>query len=107
MSIDRRVADLAGQAALPRKNGELVFEAPWEGRALGMAVVLSQGGRYDWEEFRQRLIQQIGQAEPEQAYYASWLAALEALLLDKGLLSPAELATRTADFESGARDEVF
>ena len=38
--VDPRIANLDRSAALPRKNGELVFQAPWEGRAFGMAVVL-------------------------------------------------------------------
>ena len=53
---DRRVADMEGPAALPRENGELVFEAPWEGRAFGIAVALAEQGRYEWEDFRQWLI---------------------------------------------------
>ena len=40
-SADRLIANMEGSAALPRKNGELVFEAPWEGRAFGIAVALS------------------------------------------------------------------
>ena len=38
---DRRIEDLGDSLAVPRKNGELVFEAPWEGRVFGMAVALS------------------------------------------------------------------
>lgn len=105
MTLDRQVADLAGSAALPRKNGELIFDAPWEGRAFGMAVVLHQEGRYDWEEFRRRLIERIGDAD--SPYYGSWLAAFEALLVDNGLISRQELAIRTAQYRSGERDEVF
>ena len=101
--VDRKVADLDGPAALPRKNGELVFAAPWEGRAFGMAVALSQAGRYDWDEFRQQLIRHVG----EHAYYESWLDAFESLLDSKGLISSAELHARTAEFLSGARDDVF
>ena len=40
--VDPRIANLDSSAALPRKNGELVFKAPWEGRAFGMAVVLNE-----------------------------------------------------------------
>ena len=35
-TVDRA---LTADAPLPRKNGELVFEEPWQGRALGMGVV--------------------------------------------------------------------
>ena len=39
----REIADMSGQAALPRKNGELVFDEPWQGRVFGMAVALHEG----------------------------------------------------------------
>lgn len=32
---------MSGAAALPRRNGELVFEAPWQGRAFGLALALA------------------------------------------------------------------
>ena len=56
LMVDRVVAIMEGAAALPRKNGELVFDEPWHGRVFGMAVALHEQGVYDWEEFRQTLI---------------------------------------------------
>ena len=41
-------AALAGRAALPRDNGELVFEEPWQGRALGMGVVVLDRTGASW-----------------------------------------------------------
>ena len=38
------VLDVAGAAAPPRSNGELVFAEPWESRAFGMAVTLADAG---------------------------------------------------------------
>ena len=43
--VDRVVAVMEGAAALPRKNGELVFEEPWQGRVFGMAVALHEQRR--------------------------------------------------------------
>jgi nitrile hydratase accessory protein len=103
MAIDRRVADLD---SLPRKNGELVFEAPWQGRAFGLAVAMNEQGAYAWEEFRRRLAAEIGDA-PERDYYASWMRALETLLLEQQLLDPSELERRKAEYLSMQRDEVF
>ena len=40
---DRQVADMAGPSALPRKNGELVFEEAWEGRVFGLATAMHAG----------------------------------------------------------------
>lgn len=109
-SVDRLVADMAGATAAPRKNGELVFEAPWQGRAFGLAVALHEQQIYDWEEFRQRLIGEIARADAEcdpAGYYERWLAAFETLLIERGLVSESELTERTYQFEFGERDDVF
>ena len=105
MSVDRSIANLEGDAALPRKNGELVFQAPWEGRAFGLAVALSGKGEYRWDEFRERLVEQIrGGDEP---YYESWLAALETVLCDLRVISREEVAQRAAEYEALERDPLF
>jgi nitrile hydratase accessory protein len=109
-AANRVIADMDGDLGLPRKNGELTFAAPWEGRAFGMAVALNDRRLYDWDEFRDRLIAEIAGADragSASTYYERWLAAFERLLVERGLLDPADLATRTAEYESGARDDVF
>ena len=106
MSTDRPATSLQGELALPRKNGELVFEAPWEGRAFGMAVALTESGPLEWEEFRRRLVEEI-RSEPERRYYEQWLAAFEALVTDAGLLTREQLERRAAEYRSMERDEVF
>ena len=42
---------LAGSAPLPRSNGELVFDEPWQGRALGMAVLTVERTGTSWSEW--------------------------------------------------------
>jgi hypothetical protein len=46
--------DLDGVAEPPRKNGELVFEAAWEGRLFGVTMALHEAGAFAWEEFPER-----------------------------------------------------
>ncbi len=95
---------MGGDADLPRKNGELVFEAPWEGRAFGLAVALSDGGHYHWRDFRERLITEIASAEQGDApssYYERWLASLEKLAIAQGLITRKELDQRMVDYSSG------
>ena len=82
---------LALSAPLPRRNGELVFEEPWQGRALGMTVVALERASIPWSEFAKRLAGAVRQHgyDPDEpaaaAYYAAWLDALEATLRGAGL----------------------
>ena len=111
MEIDREIANMQGMTALPRKNGELIFSEPWEGRVFGMAITLHGEGTYPWEEFRDRLIAVVNSTDhkpdPAPDYYEHWLAALEQLLLDKGIMTREEFECRKAEFASGEREEIF
>jgi nitrile hydratase accessory protein len=86
------VDDALGAAApLPRSNGELVFEEVWQGRALGLGVVVLERTSAPWSEFRDHLVAAIAAHEPAPgesaatAYYTAWLDAIEALLAARGL----------------------
>jgi nitrile hydratase accessory protein len=87
------VREMDGTTALPRSNGELVFSAPWEGRAFGMAVDLVRHLGVDWEEFRRRLIAAIAD-DSDRPYYESWTAAIESLAVDYGVVTEGELEGR-------------
>jgi nitrile hydratase accessory protein len=84
------VTGMTGPAALPRRNGELVFEAPWQGRALGMALAAVEQLALPWVEFQRRLIEEIA-VRPEAPYWEAWLAALERLVIEHGAVSRDEL----------------
>ena len=74
---------------------------------------MTELGEYDWESFRQQLMTTIAEADASESadatstYYERWLAALETLLSEKGVVDESELAERTFQFEFGERDEVF
>ena len=82
--------ELDGALAPPMSNGEVVFEAPWQGRVFGMARALAEAGCYTWDEFRASLIREIAEwdrsGEGDYAYYDHFLRALERLLAAKGVL---------------------
>jgi len=88
------VAVMSGDGALPRANGELVFDAPWQGRAVALAVVLVDRLGGDWDAFRRRLITAIAD-DPQRPYYESWAAALESFTVDHGLADTAVLDAAT------------
>jgi nitrile hydratase accessory protein len=91
-TVDRA---LGAEMPLPRDNGELVFEEPWQGRALGMGVVALERSGASWPEFRRHLAAAIATRSPRvgesdaTVYYAAWLDALEALLAERELLDQA------------------
>lgn len=94
---------LCSQDAPPRRNGQLRFERPWEGRMFAVALALAREGHYEWEDFRQRLIAAIAEWEAGHSdwsqdwdYYQRWLQALEQSVLAAALIDPAELEQRTA-----------
>ena len=89
---------LGSRDSPPRLNGRLSFGQNWERQAFGMAIALSKGGHFDWEEFRQKLIVAIREWEishasddPSWSYYERWLTALERLVVEAQLVTPDEL----------------
>jgi len=116
-STQRRIADMEGTTALPRQSGELVFQDPWEGEAFAMAVALCEREEYPWSDFQQKLITQIAAAdqpdispETRPTYYECWLAALEALLVEKKILAKKKIdnrATWLARAASGGGSRSF
>ena len=109
--VERVITAMPSRVALPRQNGELVFEDPWESRAFGMAVALHQAGVFEWEEFQRRLVDEIAAWERDHddddrlegwSYYERWTRSFEGLLVDKGVCSPSELAASSAAVRAAA-----
>jgi nitrile hydratase accessory protein len=80
--------------SLPRDNGELVFDAPWQARALAIAVAVVERLDLPWDAFRRRLIASIAE-DPQRPYYESWSKALESLMLDLDIATNAALDAAT------------
>lgn len=82
--LDAGLAD----PSLPRDNGTLVFDAPWQGRALAMAVLAVERTGSQWDDFRAQLIVSIDE-QPDRAYWESWVVALDRFLVAADVLEPA------------------
>jgi nitrile hydratase accessory protein len=102
---------LAAVGPLPRDDDGRAFEEPWQGRALGMVVVVLERHGLTWVDFSPHLAAAVA-ARPVQAgegaaaaYYAAVLDALEALLAERGLLAAAQLpvGSDAGSAGSGAR----
>lgn len=92
--------DPGGLSALPRSNGELVFDAPWQGRLFALVVHLCQAGAFQWDEFKTHLIAAIedsGIADTRDpaVYYRQFGEAFCRLAEQKNFLDPEALDLRT------------
>lgn len=98
------IHDMGGMHGLgpiqPERN-EPVFHEPWEARVFAMTRAMGAWRRWniDASRYQRELI-----PAPEylrMSYYEKWLTGLEQLLVTKGLLSSAELASGQAAREAG------
>jgi nitrile hydratase accessory protein len=101
--------DLASLPAIPRDDDGPVFRAPWEAQAFAMAVLLHERGVFTWPEWTARLADEIaaatarGEVDDGRRYYRHWLAALEELVAEKGLVPDDELRARYDAWAEAAR----
>jgi nitrile hydratase accessory protein len=103
LSVPDRKLDAERLAALPPlpHDGEgPVFAEPWQAQAFALAVTLSGQGYFTWKEWAAALAAELKAAadrgEPDDGshYYEHWLAALERLVVEKGLSDADSLLTR-------------
>jgi nitrile hydratase accessory protein len=85
-----------------RNDESAVFYAPWEAEAFALAVSLNERGLFTWKEWATTLGDEIkkaqaaGDPDTGETYYQHWLATLERILGEKGVVDSAMLA-RTRD----------
>ncbi len=84
MSESAAFAAGLADATIPRSNGTPTFDAPWQGRALAMAILLVEQTGVEWEDFRRHLIAAIAD-DPERPYWDSFADALERFADEAGV----------------------
>jgi nitrile hydratase len=85
-----RVNDVGGQQGFgvpqPDPDEEPAFHADWEARVFAISRVLLARGAYNLDEFRDAVERMLPQDYLASSYYERWLAGIETLLAEKGLL---------------------
>jgi nitrile hydratase accessory protein len=88
-----------------RPEREPVFAEPWQAQAFALAVQLHDAGYFSWSEWAETLGREIKAAQARDdpddgsTYYRHWLAALRAILSDKGLVSADAVEARKTAWE--------
>ena len=103
---ERQIESLLDGVGL--EGGE-IFSAPWEARAFALALGLSEAGLFSWDEFRARLIDEVGAsdrarerdgtANPGQ-YYQHFLRALERTIAEKRIARADEITRKLRALEA-------
>jgi len=85
---------------LKRKDGDPIFDEPWQAQALAMADSLVEAGAIPAKEWAAALGSELrraaasGAADDAESYYGAVLAALEGLLAKSGAARTNEVETR-------------
>jgi nitrile hydratase beta subunit-like protein len=88
------------ELAIPRRNGEPVFNEPWESRVF-------ERGFYTSDEFQAGLVEEISSADArheDATYYERFLRVLQRLIVDKKICAAGEIERR-ASVEAHAIDD--
>ena len=91
---------VAALSRLRRDASGPVFTEPWQAQAFALAVKLSEQGHFTWKEWAAALADELKAAddrgEPDDGthYDEHWLAALERLVVDKGLTDREAISKR-------------
>ena len=89
-----------GFGPIPIEDDEPVFHAPWEGRIFGINFVVEsivEGTNIDSGRYRIECIDPATYLN--SSYYEKWTAALETLMIEKGILSAEEIDKKMADLK--------
>jgi len=96
--------DLEGPGAIPRNNGEMVFESPWESRAFALALALVEKDLFTLSDFQGELIvaiaewEALGKSSEDYRYYECWLVALERLVERRTAVGMDDIDLRSTEF---------
>lgn len=93
------VHDLGGMhgfGPVVREEHEPVFHAPWEGTVYALMRAALGQGLYNIDEMRHGIERMPPADYLRASYYERWLASIERNLVEKGILTPEEIAARAA-----------
>ena len=90
---------------LPRDAEGPVFAEPWQAQAFALTVKLHEAGAFTWPEWAAALSEELkaDPADDGSRYYDHWLAALERLVVSRGLAPSDALQARKHDWAEAYR----
>jgi nitrile hydratase beta subunit len=83
------------------ERDEPVFHEEWEKTVAGLMLVLGRDQRWSVDRFRRMIESQPPLTYLGHSYYENWMASLERLLVDRGLVTEEELSAGVPSGEPG------
>jgi nitrile hydratase len=83
---------MQGFAAIVQEPDEPPFHSDWEAHVFAMNRALIGRGVYNLDEFRDAVERMPPAQYLEASYYEKWFHAVTTLLVEKGVLSAAEVS---------------
>ena len=80
------------------------FHADWERTAYALNKLLRMQGHYNSDEYRHSVERMDPASYLAASYFERWFTGVERLVVEKGLLSEAEIDARTAAIRAGEYD---
>lgn len=96
-----------GFGSVEREPDEPVFHHHWEARVFAMRQACGALGRWNIDMARHANERIPPEEYLAATYYERWLAGLEILLLERGVLTPSELASRKSEGPAPAGLSAF
>jgi len=99
------IHDLGGMHGLGpivREEDEPVFHQDWERHVCALMRAMLLGEQFNLDEFRHGVERMAPAHYLGSSYYEHWLAGVERLLIEKDVITPAELAARMAELAKEA-----
>ncbi len=91
-----------GMGPIAPEPNEPVFHAEWERRMFALFIAAFAGGNFNVDEFRHAIERMSAAHYLESSYYEHWMHSTETLLVEKGVLSIAEIDARAVQLAKEA-----
>lgn len=91
-----------GMGPINPEPQEPVFHEPWERTVFGLFITVFAGGHFNVDEFRYAIERMNPAHYLQSPYYEHWMHAMEDLLVQRGVLTRAEIDGRMAQLAKEA-----
>lgn len=95
MSVTEIPARTIARDPSPQPNGPVQtrpFVHPWHARIVALVVALNESGHLDHASWHDTFLEELqGAPESEDGHYHAWLAAVERVLSDRGMIEVDDL----------------